>query len=241
MRKKSGFTLIEMAIVLVIMTILIGGLAVPLSTQIKARHLAQTKTEIEAAREAVVGYTRLNRTALSRPYLPCPDVTGDGREDRTGTACTSASGDGLLPWVDMGLPGQDAWANRLRYAVHRDSADSSMGFTDNPPPIPSANLMHICITRLCGDSTPNVSSNVIFVVYSNGANGRGALNVNRSWGQFNAAPTSSDEQENLDGDLKFVSRPPNRTEFDDGGAFDDVLGWMSTLELLPRACPSGCP
>ncbi|MEW6120726.1 MAG: prepilin-type N-terminal cleavage/methylation domain-containing protein [Pseudomonadota bacterium] len=241
MRHASGFTLIELAIVLVIMTILIGGLAVPLSTQLKARQFAQTKAEIEAAREAIIGYTRLNRTAANRPYLPCPDITGDGREDRTGTACTSATGNGLLPWVDLGLTGQDAWNNRLRYATHPDSANSNVGFTDSPPPILSANLIHICVSRLCGDATPDVSSNVIFILYSNGPNGRGALNVNRSWGQFNAAPTSSDEQENLDEDLKFVSRPPNRTEFDDGGAFDDVAGWMSLPELLPRACPTGCP
>lgn len=241
MNKQSGFTLIEIAIVLVIVTILIGGLAVPLSTQLKARQFAQTRAEIEAAREAIIGYARLNRTGANRPTLPCPDITGDGREDRTGDACTLSSEVGLLPWVDLGLSGQDAWGNRLRYAVHLASANSNTGFTDSPPPIPAADLMHICVSRLCGDTTPNVAGNVVFVVYSNGPNGRGALNSNKSWGQFNSAPTSGDEQENLDSDLKFVSRPPNRTEFDDAGAFDDVLGWMSLPELLPRACPSGCP
>jgi len=242
MRQAFGFTLIELAIVLVIVTILIGGLAVPLSTQMKARQFAQTRAEIEAAREALIGYARLNRTPASRPYLPCPDITGDGREDRTGTACTSATGNGLLPWIDLGLTGQDAWGNRLRYAIHPDSANSNVGFTDSPAsPIPSASLIHLCVSRLCGDATPDVAGNVILVVSSNGPNGRGALNANKSWGQFNAAPVSADEQENLDEDLKFVSRPPNRTQFDDGGAFDDVVGWISLPELLPRACPNGCP
>jgi prepilin-type N-terminal cleavage/methylation domain-containing protein len=36
MKQARGFTLIELAIVLVIMTILIGGLAMPLSAQIQA-------------------------------------------------------------------------------------------------------------------------------------------------------------------------------------------------------------
>ena len=40
MKHIRGFTLIELAIVLVIMTILIGGLAVPLSAQIQARRIA---------------------------------------------------------------------------------------------------------------------------------------------------------------------------------------------------------
>lgn len=241
MKRHTGFTLIELAIVLVIVTLLIGGLAVPLSTHLKARQFAQTRTEIDTARDAVVGYARLNQTVSNRPVLPCPDISGDGREDRTGNACTSASGEGLLPWVDLGLTGQDAWGNRLRYAVYRDAANSSSGFTDSPPPLPSNSLIHICVSRLCGDTTPDVASNVMFVVYSHGPNGRGALNANKSWGQFNAAPTSGDEQENLDGDLKYVSRSPNRIEFDDGGAFDDVLSWMALPELVLRACPNGCP
>ncbi len=44
MKIQRGFTLIEMAIVLVIVTILIGGLAMPLSAQIQARRIAETRT-----------------------------------------------------------------------------------------------------------------------------------------------------------------------------------------------------
>ena len=43
MTVQRGFTLIEMAIVLVIITILIGGLAMPLAAQIQARRIAETK------------------------------------------------------------------------------------------------------------------------------------------------------------------------------------------------------
>ena len=39
-KTSRGFTLIEMAIVLIIITIMIGGLAVPLSAQIQARRIA---------------------------------------------------------------------------------------------------------------------------------------------------------------------------------------------------------
>ena len=56
MSAQRGFTLIELAIVLVVITILIGGLAVPLSAQIQARRIAETKRSLEAAREAIIGY-----------------------------------------------------------------------------------------------------------------------------------------------------------------------------------------
>ena len=45
MKRTRGFTLIELAIVLVIITILIGGLAMPLSAQIQARRIAETKQD----------------------------------------------------------------------------------------------------------------------------------------------------------------------------------------------------
>jgi prepilin-type N-terminal cleavage/methylation domain-containing protein len=56
MKRTRGFTLIELAIVMVIVTILIGGLAMPLSAQIQARRIAETKKILEEAREAIIGY-----------------------------------------------------------------------------------------------------------------------------------------------------------------------------------------
>jgi prepilin-type N-terminal cleavage/methylation domain-containing protein len=61
MKQARGFTLIELAIVLVIITILIGGLAVPLSAQIQARRIGETKRTLEEAREAIIGYAMSNK------------------------------------------------------------------------------------------------------------------------------------------------------------------------------------
>lgn len=57
---NRGFTLIELAVVLVIVTVLIGGLLVPLSAQIQARRIAETKKILEEAREAIIGYAMNN-------------------------------------------------------------------------------------------------------------------------------------------------------------------------------------
>ena len=56
MKLQKGFSLIELAIVLVIVTLLIGGLAVPLSAQIEARRIAETRKIMEEGREALLGY-----------------------------------------------------------------------------------------------------------------------------------------------------------------------------------------
>ena len=83
-KPQHGFSLIELAIVLVIVTILIGGLAVPLSAQIEARRIAETRKIMEEAREALMGYAMTHSCtcqyastgALSQaPLGPLPQST----------------------------------------------------------------------------------------------------------------------------------------------------------------------
>ncbi|MEQ1592121.1 MAG: prepilin-type N-terminal cleavage/methylation domain-containing protein [Thiobacillaceae bacterium] len=81
----SGFTLIEMAIVLVIITILIGGLAMPLSAQIEARRIAETRKTMEEAREAIMGY------AMSHTTGSCACAYTSGTLDGSPTTTCSAS------------------------------------------------------------------------------------------------------------------------------------------------------
>lgn len=70
MTAQRGFSLIELAIVLVIVTILIGGLAVPLSAQIQARRIAETNKTLEEAQAAIMGYT-LSHIAIASPPSTC--------------------------------------------------------------------------------------------------------------------------------------------------------------------------
>jgi len=81
MTTQRGFTLIEMAIVLVIITIMIGGLAMPLSAQIQARRIAETNRTLEEAREAIIGYAMIHSNS---PPCDCTyDPDGNGVVDST--------------------------------------------------------------------------------------------------------------------------------------------------------------
>lgn len=77
MKNQQGFTLIELAIVLVIVTILVGGLAMPLSAQIQARRIAETRNTLAEAREALLGYamTHPATSLATNRYLPALIVT----------------------------------------------------------------------------------------------------------------------------------------------------------------------
>ncbi|MFO7542284.1 MAG: prepilin-type N-terminal cleavage/methylation domain-containing protein [Thiobacillus sp.] len=219
MRRQQGFTLIEMAIVLVIITILIGGLAVPLSAQIQARRIAETNKTLEEAREAIVGFARTRGGTL---YLPCPDTDGDGIENRTGALCDAQVGG--LPWITLGTGQQDAWANRLRYEVDNNFSASS-GFNETTSLDETAR------------SVKNVASEVVFVVVSHGPNRSGATNTN---GIALPPPTGADELDNLDANRIYVSHEQTKASAT-SEAFDDLLAWISLSQLIPRACPNGCP
>jgi prepilin-type N-terminal cleavage/methylation domain-containing protein len=224
-----GFTLIELAIVLVIITFLIGGLAMPLSAQIQARRVAETRQTMEEAREAIMGFAMTHQIA-GQPYLPCPDTVGDGIENRD-AAGICASEEGLFPWVTMGTASQDAWGNRLRYRVTAAFSDGSAGFSNT-----DIGNLQVCSSGGC--ATVDVASNVPVVLVSHGPNGRGARSAS---GNTLAAPSGADELENTDADVNFVSHVPATADAA-GGEFDDLVVWVSDSLLRSRVCPAGgCP
>jgi prepilin-type N-terminal cleavage/methylation domain-containing protein len=235
MNRTRGFTLIELAIVLVVITILIGGLAMPLSAQIQARRIAETRKLMEEAREAIIGYAMGNMEAFddgvpdtldkNRTFLPCPDtdVDGvvDGTEDRDDDGNCLAY-EGWFPSVTLGTAAQDAWGNRLRYRVTAKFADSP-GFVNTDD-----GDIQVCSGSNC--ATGKVAADVPLVLLSHGPNGRGALSLG---GVKLAEPSGADELKNTDTDTEFVSRVPTTADHPNG-EFDDVVVWLSNSLLTAR-------
>jgi len=245
MTTQRGFTLIEMAIVLVIITIMIGGLAMPLSAQIQARRIAETRKSLEVIHDTLIGYAMSHTTVVvgvPRHYLPCPDTNNDGLEetrDVTSGDCPSARGG--LPWMTLGVKGDDAWGNRYTYAADLGYTNNLNGFISTPMASATPATLDIFSSAAC--AAPEVMPDVPAVVVSHGPQGRGALNMN---GGTPLAPASvaPDERQNLNvaiGSLpcasltNFVSHTPTDN-------FDDLLIWLSSNELFNRVCPAGgCP
>jgi prepilin-type N-terminal cleavage/methylation domain-containing protein len=117
---QAGFTLIEMAIVVVIVGILISIAATVLPSLINSSKIRKARAILEKADYAIQGYISANG------QCPCPDTTGDGREDRTAGANppvddTCAAYVGALPYATLGLSsGADVWQNPIRYGVYED-------------------------------------------------------------------------------------------------------------------------
>ena len=238
-RCGQGFTLVELAMVLLIIAILIGGLLIPLSAQLDMRNRAETDRTLAEAREALLGY------AAANGRLPCPATTAsNGRaspEMCVGGQCVCTNPwDGLLPAVTLGLhptDGQgyaiDPWGNRIRYAV---TPANSSAFTSTSLRTAVQNFslgtllpdLHVCASATgitandCGASD-TLSSNAVAILIATGRNG----------------PTGhgADEAANLDPNRVFVSHTP-AADGAAGGEFDDVVSWLSPYILYSRMIAS---
>jgi prepilin-type N-terminal cleavage/methylation domain-containing protein len=235
-RPARGFSLIEMAVVLFVVTLLIGSLLVPLATQVEQRQISETQKALEEIREALLGF------AVANGYLPCPDKTvgggagiaNDGVEDWSGAACV-APNEGNVPWVTLGVGGSDPWGNRFRYQVSALYAQRPNTFT-----LSSAAAIQVCTVAACTPANTQLTSaspnGAVAVIISLGKNGFGAINA--VTGTANPAPFSPDENQNLSGPNTFVSR--NMTTAGTAvGEFDDIVIWLSKHTLFNRMVAAG--
>jgi prepilin-type N-terminal cleavage/methylation domain-containing protein len=171
---QRGFTLTELAIVMFIVALLIGGMLMPLSAQQDVRAFRDTEKLLSEAREAVFGFAILNER------LPCPATANSaGRETFCSTADYPCSGaeeyayesvtggnnsgvcfdyyGGFLPAVTLGIQPTDGngfavdyWgsnpANRVRYAVSTNSLNTA-GTTPTPYALTQEEAMKTAVIK----------------------------------------------------------------------------------------------
>lgn len=232
----QGFTLVEMAVVLVIVGLMLGGLLLPLSAQIDQRNYSDTQKSLSEIKEALIGY------ALSHGYFPCPAKSAtDGREDRTGFTCTDPGTGpkriGHLPWAALGISKLDGWGHQFRYSVTLAYADSGAKIALSP-------LTARDITIQTRDSDGNIqnlsnANDIPAAIVSMGKNGAWGYDNDGTQVADNSA-TNADEDTNGSGDgTVFFSRTPTSNTAVTGGEFDDVVAWISPSMYLNRMVAAG--
>jgi prepilin-type N-terminal cleavage/methylation domain-containing protein len=243
-KPSSGFTLVEMAMVLLIIGLLLGGLMPTLSSQMEAQRVSETRKQLEEIQQALVGF------AVAYGRLPCPaSSSSNGEESPSGGGNCSNFYDGYVPAATLGITsvnGQslvaDGWGNPIRYAVTSWSKTTiptvSNVFTSNNgmqsatmDNIAGASLLNICASATgigssdCGPTANKLTNKIPALVFSTGKNG-------------GYGGTGLDEAANLDGNRVFVSHTPTPGTATNG-EFDDLMIWLSPNILFNRMVAAG--
>ena len=212
-----GFTLVELAIVLLIVGLVLGGLLVPLAQQVQSRRISETEAVMRDIKESLFGF------AIANGRLPCPatvatnglenrrnNVVAVGPIDPVGDGCRGGTYSGFVPWATLGVLETDAWGNRFGYRVTNEftrakddaTADDSPSYLvcASPPPVTAGTDPNACTldltdsgnlaveTRDPGNKAKrSLSLNVPAVIVSFGKNGFGSTN-NQNIAQPNPLP-----------------------------------------------------
>jgi len=238
-KHDAGFSLVEMAIVLIILGFVLAALLAPLQAQRNQLFQTQTDNTLEDAKKALLGY------AQSKGRLPCPAIAGGNGVEAPlgGGTCTQQIG--FLPAVTLGIQPTDSngfaldgWNNPIRYAV----SQVNTGGAATPDFTTSGDMSTVGITalapdlRVCATSTPagctatiNLINNAVAVIYSLGPTGAQASGGN-------------DETENLNAvanvDTVFVSHESTGSS-SANGEFDHIVTWISPYVLYNAMIEAG--
>lgn len=217
-----GFSLLEMALALVILSLMLGWLMTPLRVQHGLQKYQQTEQRLVQAQQALLGH------AMIYHYLPCPDTDQppDGWENVLANQ-SCASDEGTLPWAQLGLVASDAWGRFFRYRADSTFTHHAQWFSVSAAE--SASNLQVIGEAGAVTSTP---SRPAAIVLSHGENGLGGIqSVSGGQTYVMATPAHPDEQENADGDLVFVDKSQQQAG---GAVFDDRLIMLSPKVLIQQ-------
>lgn len=266
LRPQTGFTLVELTMVLVIVALLLGGMMAMVTAQSEQRKWGDTQRQLEAARDALLGY------AIANGRLPCPaNSTSNGLEVRqsSGTYINDcgALGEipsanlhnyfggvvsgvtyGLLPAVTLGYQpvdtqgfALDAWGNRIRYALsatYSVSEPNTTNFT-NASTLKTSGVSFLPNDLVVCNVSPATITNTACDANTSVTNQNTVVAIVFSTGKNGATGgTGTNEARNLDSNALFVSRTPDPSTAT-GGEFDDQLLWISVGTLYSKLIAAG--
>lgn len=254
---SRGFSLVEVAVVMMIVLILIAAVSVPITTQVETRRVNDTQKQLESVKDAIYGF------AMANGRLPCPASATSGAQE---SFCTNdlpatcgpelvgavpvhgrcTAGDGFVPARTLSLmpvdPSgylQDSWADsstarRVRYAVSRASVDTTTNVLTRTDGIRTATMSRSAATTMT----------YLYVCATGLNNAPSATNCGSAPELTRTAPfvvyslgkdtmaTSFDSANNQNADIVFTSGAPTAT-------FDDLLTWGSLNVLYGRMVQAG--
>jgi prepilin-type N-terminal cleavage/methylation domain-containing protein len=250
---SRGFTLVEMAVVLVIISFLLSAGLKTASSVLSTSASSSTTSNMNVIKQSLVSYLRSNGK------LPCPDISASPTGISPASCNSNAQGYGVVPWVTLGLSRDialDGFSNFITYRVSNTVGIATPGTAGIPSAYDAkqiwtdtAQANSFTILNVQNKTSPSgnktieiqerneatgavspITYNAIVVLFSHGKNGYGAQTAK---GTTNIAPSGADEiMNNTNGSTTFITRKAVDSSSASGGEFDDVITYMTPNDLL---------
>ncbi len=236
---EAGFTLIEMAIVLAIVGLLLGGGLLAVAPVLENAKRKATVERMDRIEDALVLYT------IRNSRLPCPaDGSiantnanyGSAQPTTATTTCTITDGKSVIPWRTLGLEeaiSSDGWGSRFSYQVTVSTLTNTNTMLRSTSTYPSGTLV---VNNIAGTEVTNSTDRAAFVLISHGKHAIGAYTGSSSPTLVSGPGTASaGETANNDGATPFVQ---NQQIDLSSSIFDDIVRWRTAAYII-NACGSG--
>lgn len=251
-KKRTAYSLLELSIVIVIISILITG---AMTTAVGS--IAIAKVKVTKDRENLI-YNALGTFIATNGRLPCPanilltksdanygvSVGDAGTCSGSGIYASTASSNlvyGMVPVTSLGLSkdnGEDGFEDKIAYVVDKNftataNLSASPNFTQANFSIYATNNTgnNITIYEKSGGSTITTLSSGVFALISYGANKNSAFGINST--TQNTASTDADEASN---GIKIGSAPNFDQYFtsiaENSDTFDDIILYSSPGQMV---------
>jgi len=258
--KQNGFTLIEVAIVFIIIAVLLSYTFMPLRAQLETANIKKAHAKLVEIEEALYGF------AIANNRLPCPTVPGNAGLSNpgnpTGTAvehCNSSAAIagyiGFVPSSSLGLKGEvncdgllmDPWGRPYMYSISNSDESGSGDFVTFEgiknalgPTVVDPDI------KVCNDLTANCTAGggiastdkAVAVIFSMGTRQRansGKEDENAGEGGT-VASTCGLPAYKIGNDAQYYAA--QRIE-SGNNQFDDILIWISPNILYSKLLQAG--
>ncbi len=239
---RRGFTLIEIAIVLVVIGLIVSGGLLAVSPVLKSAKINETKQKMATVEAALLGYV------IANGCLPCPALRGatatgvsntnNAVADDYATPCGSggsctAGGNGLVPWTTLGIAeneATDGWNRRMTFAVDPTLTDSATDVQRSSTGTFPTFTSGINMANTTGGALSYTQ--VAYVLISHGPDMAYGEAANGTLGDSTNV-TDLGTIENGDADVTYATGAPTST-------FDDLVSFKSLRPLIISCGTGSC-